>query len=92
MQRGIQSASLNTRKAPPPLESSDLNVSLLLRLSIDTLSCVDHRFTKEQEELGKEEKLGLFGEIFDIYICAIIYLDFVFIFIKFLKITLFIKI
>ncbi len=65
MQRAIQSPSLIKRKAPPPLESSDLNVSLLLRLSIDTLSCVEHRITKEQEELGKEEKLGLFSEIFD---------------------------
>ena len=65
MQRAIQSHSLNKRKAPPPLESSDLNVSLLLRLSVDTLSCVEHRITKEQEELEKEEKLGGFGEIFD---------------------------
>ena len=65
MQRAIQSPSLKKRKAPPPLESSDLNVSLLLRLSVDTLSCVEHRITKEQEELEKEEKLGGFGEIFD---------------------------
>ena len=65
MQRAIQSPSLKKRKAPPPLESSDLNVSLLLRLSVDTLSCVEHRITKEQEALEKEEKLGGFGEIFD---------------------------
>ena len=53
MQRAIQSPSFKKRKAPPPLESSDLNVSLLLRLSVDTLSLT------KIESLTKDEKKNL---------------------------------
>ena len=52
-------------KVPPPLESDDFDVKCLIRLSFDSLSCVDHRISPDQRELKSKEKLGAYGADFD---------------------------
>ena len=52
-------------KVPPPLESDDFVVKNLIRLSFDSLSCVDHRISPDQRELKSKEKLGAYGADFD---------------------------